>query len=649
MNRKQRRAQGQLGPQLRAASRPAAAIVEWFNAALAHQHAGRGAQAERICHNILSVDPGHARALHLLGLIEHQSGRSDEAIEHIHMAIMRNGQDAAFHHNLGNILRTRERAIEAVTCYERALALAPGSVDTLYNLGCCCQDLGQPKRAIGYFERALRLRPDAIELHNNLGSALQDLGRLGEAIACYRKALALQPDAVEALDNLAGALREQRQPEAAQACYERAIMLRPHHVESHVGLGVVLRDQGRLEDAVASYERALALAPNHAETHNNLGVALVDLGRKQEAIAHYERALALRPGNAETHYNLGSVLHRQARYADALACYGRALALKADYAQAHFNRSLTLLLTGELDEGWREYEWRFAVNVYDRKYDRPRWSGEPLAERSILIHAEQGLGDTLQFVRYVPAVAARGDRVVLEVPKSLLRLVRTVAGASEVIASGDPPPAFDYHCPMLSLPRILKTNLATIPNAVPYLSVPREVSTGWPERIGDSSGLKVGIVWAGTAVGAIDLRLLQPLWEVAGINWFSLQVGGRSTDLSALDGVNIVDLSPWLVDFAETAAAVGCLDVVISVDTSVAHLVGALARPLWLLLPYVSEWRWLAEREDSPWYPTARLFRQKREGDWKALAREVATALAQMVRCEASDAMRPQICGGCDG
>jgi tetratricopeptide (TPR) repeat protein len=579
MNRRQRRrAEARLGKLGGAASGSAAPIAGWLSAALAHQRGGRMADAERVCRQILSVDPGHAQTLHLLGLIEHQ--------------------------------------------------LAPDAVDTLYNLGSTWQDLGQPDRAIAYFERALRLRPDAIELHHNLGSALQDLGRLDEAIACYRKVLALRPDAVDTLDNLAGALRAQRQLDAAQDCYERALALRPDRVESHTGLGVILRDRGHLEEAVACHERALALKPDHPETLNNLGLALVDIGRREEAVAHYERSLALQPDRAETHYNLAIALERQRRYAEALACYRRALARKPDYAQAHFNRSLTLLLTGQFDEGWEEYEWRFVVARYDRNFDRPLWSGDPLAGERILIHAEQGFGDTLQFIRYIPVVAERGGRVVLEVPGPLVRLARTVAGASEVVAAGDPPPGFDCHCPLLSLPRVFKTNLATIPAVVPYLSVREEASATWAERITTAPGLRVGVVWAGTTVGATDLLLLQPLWDVRGISWFSLQVGDRSRDISVLDGVKITDLSPCFTDFTETATAVSRLDLVISVDTSVAHLAGALGRPVWLMLPNAPDWRWLLDREDSPWYPTARLFRQKKPGDWSSVAREVAAALA---------------------
>lgn len=517
-------------------------------------------------------------------------------------------------------------------CYEQALALSPDLVDTLYNIGNTCQDLGHSERSVGYFERALRLRPDAIELHNNLGSALQDLGRLDEAIASYRKALTLRPEAVEVLDNLAGALRAQGELDAAEACYERAITLRPDWIESHIGLGVVQREQGRFEDAVARYEHVLALAPDQPETRINLGVALVDLGRSQEAVGQYERALALQPNRAETHNNLGVALERQGRHTEALACYGRALELRPDYAEAHFNRAHALLITGELKEGWEEYEWRFAVARYDRNFGRPLWSGEPLAGLTILLHSEQGFGDTLQFLRYVPLVAKLGGRVILEVPESLVRVARSVEGASAVSAAGEALPAFDCHCPLLSLPRVFGTDLATIPNRVPYLRPPARALAAWAERIGDAPGLRVGLVWAGTTIGPLDLRLLEPFWQVAGVSWFSLQVNREADGLPLPAGVKFVELSPWLADFAETAAAVCQLDLVVSVDTAVAHLAGALARPAWVMLPAAPDWRWLLGRQDSPWYPTMRLFRQPSVDDWSAVAREIADALAQVAR-----------------
>jgi tetratricopeptide (TPR) repeat protein len=642
MNRKQRRAGARPGTQIREVARPTPA-AGWFNAALAHQRAGRAGDAERLCRNILAIDPNHAQTLHLLGLIEHRRGRSDEAIHRIRLAISRNGRDPAFHHNLGNILRAQGRAAEAAESYKQALSLDPASVDTLYNLGNTCLDLGRWEQAVGYFERALRHRPDTVELHNNLGTAMHELGRHEEAVAAYHKALTLRPEAVETLNNLAAALRALGRLDAAQGYYERAIALRPNHLESLVGLGVVLRDRGLPAEAVALYEQALAVAPDHPEARNNLGVALVDLGRLQEAASHYERVLARQPERAETHSNLGIALQRQGHYAAALTCYERALALRPDYAQAHFNRAIASLLTGEFDQGWEEYEWRFAVAGYDRHFDRPRWSGERLDGKTILIHAEQGFGDTLQFIRYIAAVAERGGRLVLEVPRPLLRLARTVAGASGVVAAGDPLPPFDCQCPLLSLPRVFRTKMATIPNAVPYLSVPKDAATTWAERIDAAPGLKVGLVWAGTAVGAIDLPSLRSMFEVADISWFSLQVGERSADLSLLDGAKIADLAAWLTDFAETAAAVSRLDLVISVDTSVAHLAGALGRPVWLLLPHLSEWRWLLERNDSPWYPTARLFRQGDPGNWHAVAREVAVALGQIVSSRRSRSATPVV------
>jgi tetratricopeptide (TPR) repeat protein len=632
MNRRERRASGRPGAQARPVG--GTPVAGWLSAAFAHQQAGRAAEAERVCRLILSVDPGHAQTLHLLGLLEHQRGRSETAIVRIRAAIARDGQVAAFHHNLGNILKPLDPA-EAQKCYERALALAPDSVDTLYNLGNTCHELGQPERAIGCFERALRLRPDATELHNNLGMALQDLGRLDEAIACYRKALALRPDAPATLDNLAAALRGQGDLAAAQASYEQALALAPGRVESHIGLGVVSRESGRPEEAAAHYRRALALAPDHPEARNNLAVVLVDLDRPEEAAGHYRQVLAQQPNRAETHNNLGIALERQGGYAEAIACYDRALILAPNYAEAHFNRAHALLATERFDEGWREYEWRFAVARYERGFDRPLWSGEPLAGQTILIHAEQGFGDTLQFVRYIAAVAGCGGRVVLEAPQLLVRLLRTTAGIVDVVAAGDPLPDFDCHCPLLSLPRVFNTGLATIPAAVPYLSLPAETSAAWAGRIATAPGLRVGVAWSGSLVGVvdrrpIDLRLLQPLSQIPGVSWFSLQVGEQSRDLALLDRPDIADLSPWLTDFAETAAAVCHLDLVISIDTSVAHLAGALGRPTWILLPYNADWRWLGQREDSPWYPTARLFRQQRPGDWAGVIGALGAALAPL-------------------
>jgi tetratricopeptide (TPR) repeat protein len=639
MNRKQRRAQSRSGNSREyGPARGATPIANWLGTALAHQRAGRAAEAERVCRLILSSDPAHAPTLHLLGLVEHQQGRSDNAIEHIQAAIARDNRDPAFHHNLGNILASQGRAAEAMRCYERALALAPRSIDTLYNLGNICQELGQAERAVTYFERGLRLRPDSVELHNNLGIALQEFGRLDEAIACFRKALTLRPDAVELLDNLAGALHQQGQSEAAQAAYERALALDSNRVESHIGLGAVLSDRGLPEEALYRYERALPLAPDHPVLHSNLGVALVELGRPQQAIAHYRRALAAQPGRAETHNNLGIALERLGRYPEALDCYGRALALRPDYAEAHFNRAHALLITGDLDEGWREYEWRFAVARYARDFDRPLWEGEPLEGKTILVHAEQGFGDTLQFVRYIPAIAAAGGRVVLEVPSPLVHITRSVAGVSEFLACGDPLPKFDCHCPLLSLPRVFRTTIATIPNQVPYLAAEPDRIRFWRERL-PKAGLRVGIAWQGNPQARMDKARSIPLREFAaiaavpGVCLVSLQKNDGLDQLGSMPAdIRINTFGPEFDAgpdaFIDTAAVIMSLDLVIACDTSVAHLAGALGRPVWVILANNPDWRWLVGRHDSPWYPTARLFRQHKPGDWTGVMREAAAALA---------------------
>ena len=641
MNRKQRRAQTRQGNLGRSASGASPQVAGWLRTALAHQHAGRAAEAERVCHLILSIDPGHAPTLHLLGLVEHQQGRSDDAIEHIREAIARDGRDAAFHHNLGNILLARDRAAEAVKCFERALALAPGSVDTLYNLGNALQQLDQPGRAIPYFERALRLRPEVIELYNNLATAMHDVGRLEEAIACYRKGLALAPNSVEILDNLAGALREHGQLDEAQACCTRALALKPDRIESHIGLAEVSRARGQREEAASYYQRALALAPDHNAVINNFGVLLVELGRPAEAIALYQRVLATQPDRAETHNNLGIALEYQGRHTEALACYQRALALKPDYAVAHLNRAHALLITGQFEEGWHEYEWRFAAARYDRNFDRPKWSGEPFAGETLLVHAEQGFGDTLQFLRYIPMVVERGGRIVFEVPRPLVRLVGATAGISEIIAAGDPLPQFDWHCPLLSLPQVFKTGISTVPAPVPYIAADADRIGSWRERL-PKRGLRIGIAWQGNPNAAADwarslpLPLFAPIAALPEVRLISLQKHDGLDQLESLPTTMQVETLGADFDagpdaFLDTAAVMMSLDLVIACDTAIAHLAGALGRPIWLLLSHNPDWRWLTERKDSPWYPTARLFRQTQPGDWAGVIAKVAQAIAQRV------------------
>jgi tetratricopeptide (TPR) repeat protein len=640
MNRQQRRAAAKQGitAGLGAAATMGTSSTKMFEAALGYYSSGHFAEAEQLSRQILSIYPNHARSIHLIGLLEHHQGHPEIALKRIGEAIALNDRVPEFHHNFGNVLREAGRLEEAAIAYQRALALKPDSVDTLYNLGNVSQDIGRPDQAVAYFERALALRPSSVEILNNLGTAFHDQGMLDQAAATYQRALSLRPDSVETLTNYAGALRDQGEMDRAVAQYEWVLALRPDHVEARNGLGITLREQGKVDAAIAHFERALALAPDQAETHNNLAMALEHLGKLDEAVAHYEHSLRLGPNQAETHNNLGNALEHQGRLDEAMTSYEQALALKPDYPEVHYNRGLLLLLRGEYAHGWTEYEWRWRCkdNPEKREFRCPQWSGEPLGGRTVLLHAEQGFGDVIQFLRYVPAVAQLGENVLLAVPRPLVRIADNLPGVAAVFSHGDPVSESELHCPLLSLPLAFGTRLETIPNSVPYLAPPPDVSAAWARRFSGCAALKVGLVWSGNPANrlnttrSIPLPMLEILWGIAGVRWFSLQVGGQAGDIALASKQTIDDLSPFLTDFAETAAAICHLDLVISVETAVAHLAGALGRPVWVPLAFVPAWRWLLDREDSPWYPTMRLFRQTTPGDWAPVVGALADALAKM-------------------
>ncbi len=644
MNRRQRRAEAKRGT----SANPAAGggpPARLFDAALRYHHSGDLAEAERRYRQVLSIDPRHAPSLHMLGLIAHARGHSEAAIKQIGEAIAFNDRVPEFHHNLGNVLREAGGLEAAAIAYQRALDLRADSVDTLYNLGNLSQDLGRPDDALAYFEQAAVLRPASVEILNNLGAALHDHGRLDEAIACYRRALSLRPDSVESLANYGAALSDAGQLDLAADQYARAVALEPDRAETLNGLGIVLREQGKPAAAIAHFERALSLDPDRAETHNNLAIAFEHAGDLRAATAHYQKAVSLSPRQPEIHNNLGNAFEHQGMLDEAMACYQRALALKPDYAEAHYNRSLLRLLLGDFAQGWAEYEWRWRCKTNpETGYPlRPRWSGEPLAGKTILIQTEQGFGNSFQFLRYVPALAERGAKVVLTVPGALIRLAKTLPGVSAVLSEGDATPDVDFYCPLLSLPHLFDTRLETVPASVPYLAPPGDTSAAWSGRLLASPGLKIGLVWSGNPANrlnssrSIPLLALEPLRRIPGITWFSLQVGSPGEDIALARGQTVTDLSPFLIDFAETAAAICRLDLIISVETAVAHLAGALGRPVWVPLTVVPAWRWLLDREDSPWYPTMRLFRQTTPSDWTAVVDALAEGLTRMVRERSAD------------
>jgi Flp pilus assembly protein TadD len=469
-------------------------------------------------------------------------------------------------------------------------------------------------------------------------------GRLPDAERLYRQILARDPRHPDSLHLLGVLAHQTGHHEAAVEMIRQAIANNSREPSFYSHLGLALQALGRMDEAAAQYRQALKLHPNFAEAHNNLGNVLKAQGELDQAVRSYERALALHPDYVDAHSNLGLSLQLLGRFDEAAARYARAIALNPEYAHARWNQALLQLLRGDLATGLRNYEWRWQSANKPRNLKQPQWRGESLHGARILLDVEQGLGDTLQFLRYLPMVQAAGGSVLLGAPANLRRLVAELPGLAYLGTSGEPLPEFEWHCPLMSLPLAFGTTLATIPAQVPYLTVPADAqrkaaALPWPAH-----GLRVGIVWAGspTHLGdrlrSIPFALLEPLLHVEGVHFFSLQLGPEAAQLattqSAITGValDLTDLAPAIADLADTAALMQQLDLVIAVDTAVVHLAGALGRPVWGMLPFSPDWRWLLDREDSPWYPTLRLFRQPRFGDWPSVVEAVRAALEEMLQ-----------------
>jgi tetratricopeptide (TPR) repeat protein len=617
-------------------------VVDLLAAGLAHHQAGRLAEAEVHYRRILAAAPDHADALHLLGVIAYQFGRLEIAIELIGRAVQQNGNDPSYYCSCGLVLQGLKRLDEAVASYDRALALKPDYVEALNNRGLALEELERFAEALESYDRALVLRPHLAEALNNRGNTLQALGRFAEALESYDRALALRPDLAEAHYNRGNTLQALGRFAEALKSYDRALALRPHLAEAYYNRGNTLQQLLHFAEALESYDRTLALRPDDAAALNNRGNVLRDLGRLEEAEACYRETLRLKPDYAEPRNNLGNVLGALGRLEEAEVCYREALSLSPDSPALHINLATLLLLAGRFEEGWREYEWRWQdKQPQPRKFTQPLWAGEETRERVLLLHAEQGFGDTIQFCRYVPLAASKAS-VILEVPRALAHLLSSLDGVERIVVRGDALPPFDLHCPLLSLPRAFGTNSATIPGKVPYVKADTAISAAWKRRLADLPGLRIGLVWAGSARDSrpatmidrrrsITLGQFARLADVLGVSFVSLQKGDPASQTrSPPQGLVIRDWTEELEDFADTAALIEALDLVISVDTSVVHLAGALGRPVWLLNRFDTCWRWLLGRNDSPWYPTLRQFRQPKPGDWDSVLTEVREALTQL-------------------
>jgi len=654
-------------------SQPQPDVAALIKRAGAHHGRGELDTAEALYRQILGINPGHFDALHLCGVLMQQRGRSREALELIGKALAANERGAAAHSNYGLVLAALGRNEEALASYDRALALKPDYAEALHNRGNALAALGRGAEALASFEAAIALRPAYAPALVNRAQVLDKLGRTQEALEAIERALALKPDAAaltlrgrllrtlnrnaEALTSFTFALAlapgdadtlvargnmhyAAKAFAAALADYDSAASTRPDAAPIHNNRGNALRELGRHQEALAAFERAIALKPDYAEVHNNRGNTQLELGHLAEALADYDRALALNPDFADALVNRGNALHHLGREQDAIASFDRALALNPQLAEAHWNKGLACLAFGDFTRGYQEYEWRWKRNgeLQPRNFTQPQWRGEDLRGGTILLHAEQGFGDTIQFIRYLPMVMARGGKVVLEIPDDLRPLITQFDGVAAIARRGDALPPFDLHCPLMSLPLVFGTTLGTVPAPIPYLSPPAERIDRWRARLAEIKRPRVGLVWSGKPTHKNDrnrsivLAELAPLLAQPGVSFVSLQKDYRDTDRAALAKAPLVRLDATLLDFADTAAVIAGLDLVIAVDTAVAHLTGAMGKPLWLLLPAIGDWRWLLERADSPWYPSARLFRQPRVGDWKNAIAAVARELALFAR-----------------
>lgn len=593
---------------------------------------GRLAQAEAIYMALVRAVPDHAPAWQHLGLIARRNGQPATAAVRMHRALALAPASADAHANLGTTLQGTGRAGAALAAFDRALVAAPELAAARFNRGNLRHMLSHSAKALADFTRAIALEPAFPEAYFGCAEALQATGTAGAA-ANLRRALICRRAFPEALINLSNLHQMAGAPEVAALCLRRALVLEPGHPDGWMNLAVIQRGQDTAS-AAASFRRALLLRPGHAETITNLATTRLADGYTAEADALYRRALAIDPGYAAGWYNFGCALLNDCRHAPAVRAFACAVTVAPGYDTARMNLGMTLLQLGDYERGWLAYEARLADRTtYPRVFNRPQWRGEDPAGRTILLHAEQGFGDTIQFARYIPMVAARGARVVLEAQPNLLPLLRTLPGVAAAVVKGGPPPAFDLHCPLLSLPLAFGTRLDTIP-AAPYLHADPALAAHWKKRLEPDAKLRVGLIWAGSATFKHDrlrsprLEAIMPLLEVPGVRFFALQMGDGRRDLEGRAmPVSFTDLGPEIRDFSDTAAIMGNLDLVVSSCTGPAHLAAALGRPTWIVVPFAADWRWLLEREDSPWYPTVRLFRQNKPGAWSDAVARMAAAL----------------------
>lgn len=495
----------------------------------------------------------------------------------------------------GNLLKAEN------ICRE-ILDVQPNNMDALYFLAEICYSSQKYDLAIEYIKNVLQYNPANAEAYNNLGLIYQEKEQFNEAVEYY----------------------------------EKALQLNPNLPDSYLNLGFVLQKTGRIDEGIIYYKKALKFNPNDTNVYYNLGIAFQEKGQLGEAIQYYQKALELNPNDADIYCNLGFALQENRQPDEAIKYYQKALQLNPHHATAHLNMALALLLTGNFRDGWRQYEWRWQTYLASskRNFSQPLWDGSDIKGRTILLYDEAGFGDYIQFIRYAPLVAQYGGKIVFECHKELTSLLQSAEGIQEIVGRGEELPKFDVHCPLSSLPLIFDTTLESIPAKIPYICVESKLIQKWKNKVQhDEFKTKIGLVWAGRSISSCSLETFSLIARIDNITFYSLQKGEAEKQAkNPPKGMSVIDLTEDINDFSDTAALIENLDLVITIDTAVAHLAGALGKPVWTLLPFMPDWRWMLNRDTSPWYPTMRLFRQSSPGDWKPVIANVADELEKIIK-----------------
>ena len=616
----------------------------YANLALALIAVERFDEALTACEKAISRNSNIIDAYLSRGIVLNALGRLDEAVAALKKIILIEPNFSKAHFQLGLVLRSLGRLPEASEAFNAAIRITPAQAEAHFCLAAVLDDLGCCVESVAAYSTAVRLKPDYASAYCNLAAVLSKLSRYDEAVSASQAAINIKPDFSGAYVNLGNALLDLHRHEEAIAAYKAAIRIQPDYSEAYSLLGLALTIAGKAEEGVAACTEAIRLRPDYAQGHFNMGVPLFELDRLDDAIAACDTAIQLRPEFAEAHSNRAVALRKTGRLAESLISSERAIEIDPDYPSAHFNESIARLLMGDFAVGLKKYEWRYhggAKELKARSYSQAQWVGQEVKGLTVLLYAEQGLGDSIQFCRYASLVKMRGARVVLEVPRHLLRLLAALPGVDQFVAAGDLLPGFDFHCPLMSLPYACGTTVDSIPADIPYLHAQTDVQPKWKARLG-TEGFKIGIAWQGSPTALAErgrsapLAYFEPLSKIPGVRLISLQKGHGIDQLNALPESMEVETLGADFDagddaFIDTAALMMSLDLVITVDTAIGHLAGALGRPVWTVLQKVPHWVWMMDRTDSPWYPSVRLFRQNERGNWPELFERVALALSEHI------------------